>query len=193
LNPQLGFAGYGENLMTTDIPGYVAGKWSVDAVHSDVAYTVTYLGIARSHGSFTAVGGTVVTEPDILGSSVSVEIDAASVASGFGPRDAHLRSPEFFDAEAHPVIAFRSTGVRVRDGGHVVDGELTWRGRTVPVALDAVFNGVGRSPAGGGTTALAVSASTTVDRRDFGVGPEGSGFLSERVEIAIELFATLEG
>jgi len=68
-------------MTTTEIPGYVTGKWAVDTAHSDVAYTVKHLGLAKSRGNFTGFTGTVVTEPNILDSSVTVEISAASVTS----------------------------------------------------------------------------------------------------------------
>lgn len=120
---------------------------------------------------------------------MTVEIDAASVASGNSQRDDHLRAADFFDIENHPTITFRSTGIREDGGDYVIDGELTWRGATVPVSLNAEFNGVNPNPANDNTDTLGVSAETTVNRRDFGVGPEGNAFLSEKVKIEIELQA----
>jgi polyisoprenoid-binding protein YceI len=180
-------------MTTTEIPGYVTGKWAVDTAHSDVAYTVKHLGLAKSRGNFTGFTGTVVTEPNILDSSVTVEISADSVASGVGQRDTHLRSGDFFNVDEHPTITFRSTGIRENDGDYVIDGELTWRGKTVPVSLDAEFNGIGANPSNDNATTLGVSASATINRRDFGIGPEGNAFLSEKVKIDIELQAALQG
>lgn len=174
---------------TTTLPGYVASTWTVDPVHSDVAYSVKHLGIAKSRGNFTAFSGEVVTAENILDSKVTVEIDAASVASGNAQRDEHLRAADFFDVENHPTITFRSTGIREDGGDYIIDGELTWRGATVPVSLNAEFNGVNPNPANNNTDTLGVSAETTVNRRDFGVGPEGNAFLSEKVKIEIELQA----
>ncbi|QWF84194.1 YceI family protein [Amycolatopsis sp. CA-230715] len=174
---------------TTNLPGYVASTWTIDPVHSDVAYSVKHLGIAKSRGNFTAFSGEVVTAENILDSKVTVEIDAASVASGNSQRDDHLRAADFFDIENHPTITFRSTGIREDGGDYVIDGELTWRGATVPVSLNAEFNGVNPNPANDNTDTLGVSAETTVNRRDFGVGPEGNAFLSEKVKIEIELQA----
>lgn len=174
---------------TTNLPGYVASTWTVDPVHSDVAYSVKHLGIAKSRGNFTAFSGEVVTAENILDSKVTVEIDAASVASGNAQRDEHLRAADFFDIENHPTITFRSTGIREDGGDYIIDGELTWRGATVPVSLNAEFNGVNPNPANNNTDTLGVSAEATVNRRDFGVGPEGNAFLSEKVKIEIELQA----
>lgn len=173
----------------TQIPGYVAATWSIDPVHSDVAYSVKHLGIAKSRGNFTAFSGTIVTAENILDSTVSVEIDADSLASGNDQRDTHLKSEDFFHVANHPSIFFKSTGIRENDGDYIIDGELTWRGATVPVSLNAEFNGVGQNPANNNTDTLGVSAETTVNRRDFGVGPEGNAFLSEKVKIVIEIQA----
>ncbi|MFE0026962.1 YceI family protein [Amycolatopsis sp. NPDC059021] len=179
---------------TTEIPGYIAGKWTIDTAHSNIAYTVKHLGLAKSRGNFTAFTGTVVTADDILESSVTVEIDAASVASGVDGRDEHLKAEDFFHVAEHPTITFTSTGIRAEGGDdYLLDGELTWRGKTVPVTLEAEFNGIGVNPANNDATTLGVSASTTVNRRDFGIGPEGNAFLSEKVKIDIELQAYLQG
>jgi polyisoprenoid-binding protein YceI len=173
------------------IPGYTAGTWAVDAIHSDVAYSVKHLGIAKSRGNFTAFSGQIVTAENILDSTVTVEIDAASVASGNGQRDDHLKTGDFFDVANHPTITFRSTGIRENNGDYIIDGELTWRGATVPVSLDAEFNGISPNPANDINT-IGVSAATTVNRRDFGVGPEGNTLLSEKVKIEIEVQGTLQ-
>ncbi|MEV6907110.1 YceI family protein [Amycolatopsis sp. NPDC051071] len=180
-------------MTTTEIPGYVAGKWTVDTAHSNIAYTVKHLGLAKSRGNFTAFTGEVVTAENILESTVTVEIDASSVASGVDGRDTHLKSEDFFHVDEHPAITFRSTGIREDGGDYVIDGELTWRGKSVPVSLEAEFNGVGTNPANNDATTLGVSATATVNRRDFGIGPEGNAFLSEKVKIDIELQAALNG
>lgn len=73
-----------------------------------------------------------------------------------------------------------------------IDGELTWRGVTVPVTLDAEFNGINPNPSNNNTDTIGVSATATVNRRDFGVGPEGNAFLSEKVKIDIEIQAALQ-
>jgi polyisoprenoid-binding protein YceI len=177
---------------TIQIPGYATGTWAVDTTHSDVAYSVKHLGIAKSRGNFTAFSGQIVTAENILDSSVTVEIDATSVVSGNSQRDDHLKTADFFDVANHPTITFRSTGIRENNGDYIIDGELTWRGATVPVSLDAEFNGISPNPANNNTDTIGVSAVTTVNRRDFGVGPEGNTFLSEKVKIEIEVQGALQ-
>ncbi|GAB3489997.1 YceI family protein [Amycolatopsis cihanbeyliensis] len=177
---------------TTEIPGYVAGTWAIDPAHSEVSYSVKHLGLAKSRGNFTAFSGQVVTGENILDSSVTAEIDAGSVSTGTTMRDDHLRTDEFFDVANHPTITFRSTGIRSDGEDYVIDGELTWRGVTKPVSLQAELNGIGTNPANDNATTIGVSAETTVNRRDFGIGPEGSSFLGEKVKITLEIEAALQ-
>ena len=169
-----------------------AGTWTIDPVHSELGYSVKHLGLAKSKGRFTGITGTVTTAGDLLESSVTAEIDAASVDSHNKMRDDHLRSGDFFDVENHPTITFTSTGIRQDDEDYLIDGELTWRGQTVPVTLTAEWGGVGPNPANDNATTLGVSAHTTVNRRDFGVGPDGNAFLSEAVGINLEIQAVLQ-
>lgn len=170
-----------------------AGTWTIDPVHSEVSYSVKHLGLAKSKGRFPGVTGTVRTTQNLTESSVTAEIDAASVDSGSEQRDEHLRSADFFDVANHPTITFRSTGIRdAGDDEYVIDGELTWRGHTVPVSLNAELGGIGPNPANNDAMTIGVSASTTVARRDFGVGPEGNALLGEKVTISLEIEAALD-
>lgn len=177
---------------TTEIPGYVTGTWNIDPAHSEISYSVKHLGIAKSRGRFTGISGQVVTAEHILDSTVSADIDVNSIDSGQQGRDDHLRSEEFFDVANHPTIRFRSTGIRTDDDDYLIDGELTWRGVTKPVTLEAELNGIGTNPANNDATTIGVSAETTVKRRDFGIGPEGNGFLGEQVKITLEIEAALQ-
>jgi polyisoprenoid-binding protein YceI len=176
----------------TEIPGYIAGTWTIDAVHSEVAYAVKHLGLAKSRGSFGAFTGQITTGESILDSTVTAEIDVTSVSSGNAQRDEHLRTADFFDTANHPTITFRSTGIREDDGEYFIDGELTWRGVTKPVSLAAEFNGIAPNPAADNATTLGVSAETTVNRRDFGIGPEGNAFLGEKVKISLDIQGVLQ-
>lgn len=178
--------------MTTAVTQAPAGTWTIDPVHSEISYSVKHLGLAKSRGRFTQFSGTVTTTGDLADSTVTAEIDAASVDSGTKMRDDHLRTADYFDVDNHPTITFRSTGIRLRDEDHVIDGELTWRGQTVPVSLAAEWGGVGPNPAADNATTLGVSAVAKVNRRDFGVGPEGNSFLSEQVTITLEIQAVLQ-
>lgn len=177
---------------TTETPGYVTGTWQIDPAHSEISYAVKHLGLAKSRGRFPGLRGQIVTGPNILDSSVTAEIDADSVETGTQQRDEHLRSADFFDVANYPTISFRSTGIRQDDDGYSIDGELSWRGVTQPVSLTAELGGIGPNPANDEAATLGVSAEAILNRRDFGIGPEGSGFLGQKVTIILEIEAALQ-
>src|ERR1022692_4340635 len=122
------------------IPGYVTGTWAIDALHSEVGFSVRHMMISKVRGKFTKFSGELVTADDLLGSSVTAEIDLASIDTGSDLRDGHLRSPDFFDAGDRPLMAHRSTGLRASDDGYVLDGELTIKGVTKNVPLTLELN-----------------------------------------------------
>ncbi len=119
----------------TAIPGYTAGTWTIDPVHSEVGFTVRHMMVSKVRGRFTSFSGEIVTGADPLDSSVTAEIALDSIVTGQEQRDAHIRSADFFDVENHPTMTYRSTGVRAHGDGYVVDGELTLKGVTKDVPL----------------------------------------------------------
>ncbi|MBA3278480.1 MAG: YceI family protein, partial [Geodermatophilaceae bacterium] len=96
------------SMTETAIPGYVAGTWTIDPVHSDVSFTVKHMMVSKVRGHFRTFSGTLVTSPDINQSSVTAEIDLASFNTNNEQRDAHIRSKDFFEVETHPTMTFRS-------------------------------------------------------------------------------------
>ncbi len=156
---------------TRTIPGVdlpPAGAYQIDPAHTDVEFVARHLGISKVRGRFAAFSGTVEIAEDPLVSSVEVTIEAASIDTRSEDRDAHLRSGDFLDVEAHPHLTFRSTGVRHTRGDRFeVDGELTVRGVTRPVTLDVQYLGTARDPWGGDR--IAFTASTELDREAFGL------------------------
>jgi polyisoprenoid-binding protein YceI len=179
---------------TTSIPGYLAGTWDIDPVHSDVSFTVRHMMVSKVRGRFATFSGEIVTGEDVTDSSVTASIDPASVDTGNAQRDRDLRSAHFFDVENHTLWTFRSTGVRVDGDRLVVDGDLTIKGVTRAVPLSVEMNGVG--PDGSGGTRAGFSASTTIDRNDFGVNItlplDGGGVVvGDNVQITLEIEAAL--
>ena len=154
---------------TTSAPP-LRSTWAIDPAHTDVGFAVKHLMISTVRGRFGSVRGTIdLDEGDLAGSSVEVEIDAASIDTRQEQRDAHLRSPDFFDVEAFPLITFRSRAVASRgDGRFDVTGDLTIHGVTREVVLEATDEGRGIDPWGNEKAAFA--AETRIDRRDFGLG-----------------------
>ena len=152
--------------MTTAVSEAV-GTWSIDAAHTSVEFAVRHLMISTVKGRFGEVAGTVALGSDLADARVDVTINAASVDTRQPDRDAHLRSPDFFDAERFPTLSFKSTRV-TRDGDHVkVEGDLTIRGTTRPVTLRVTEEGRTRDPWGG--ERIGFSATTKINRRDFGL------------------------
>ncbi len=177
------------------IPGYVAGTWAIDPVHSEVGFSVRHMMVSKVRGKFTKFSGELVTGSDVLDSSVTAEIDLASIETGAEQRDAHLRSPDFFDTENHPQMTYRSTGIR-RDGGDfILDGELTLKGVTRSVPLTLEVNGFGPDAYGG--TRAGFSATAEINRQDFGVNwnaamETGGVVVSDKVAIHLEIEAVLQ-
>jgi polyisoprenoid-binding protein YceI len=182
----------------TNIPGFIAGTWEIDTIHSEVSFVVRHLVVSKVRGRFDRFGGTIVTDEDLARSSVNVTIDASSVNTNEPTRDNHVRSADFLDVENFPNITFVSTAVRSESGAYFVDGDLTIRGTTRPVTLDVELNGFTPDPYGG--TRVGFSATAEVDRNDYGVsfngpipGTDNAMVLSNRVNFTIEVEASLQG
>ncbi|MEU9332946.1 YceI family protein [Streptomyces sp. NPDC048290] len=143
------------------------GLWTIDPAHSTVGVVAQHLGISSVHGRFTDFGGTVEIAPDeIAKSRVTAVIRAASIDTGNGTRDGHLRSPDFLDSGRHPEITYRSTGLSpAGDDRWTVHGDLALRGLVRPVDLDLVHLGTGPDPWGG--TRAAFRATAALRRDDF--------------------------
>jgi len=154
---------------TTSAPAAGASTtWQLDPAHTHVEFSVKHLMIARVKGRFAGVTGTVALGGDPADSTVDVVIDAASIDTREAKRDAHLRSADFFDVERFPTIAFRSREVRPTGAGDFsVVGDLTIRDVTRDVTLEVTDEGRGTDPWGGERAGF--SATTEIDRRDFGL------------------------
>ena len=168
--------------------------WQIDGSHSAVEFVVKHMMVSKTKGRFTNFNGTIeLDENNLASSSVTVEIDVASIDTHDEKRDAHLRSGDFFDAEKYPTITFTSTEVLPRGGDKFqVVGDLTIRDVTRSVVLQGEFLGV----TGKGTPRerIGFEASTTINRLDYGVkwnrAIEGGGvLLGDEVEISIGIAA----
>ncbi|MGP3969207.1 YceI family protein [Streptomyces sp. 6N223] len=174
--------------LTDALPGYTAGTWIIDPVHSEISFSVRHLGIAKTRGRFDSFEGEIVTAEDPLKSSVTATIQTASINTGNDMRDDHVRSEDFLHVEEFPTMTFTSTGVRSEGEGLLVDGELTLRGVTKPVTLELELNGFGTGMEG--KPAAGFTATTEISRKDFGVtGGAAGAAVSEAVKITIEVEA----
>ena len=177
-----------------ELPGYRVGTWTIDPVHSDLSFTVRHMMVSKVRGAFRTFSGEIVTADNPLESSATATIDMSSIDTNNGQRDAHLRTNDFFDVEQHPTMTYRSTGVRLDDGELVVDGDLTLRGVTKRVPLRVEFNGIGPDAYGG--TRAGFTATTTINRRDFGVNwnaalESGGVVVGDKVTLHLEIEAVL--
>lgn len=177
------------------IPGYVAGTWAIDPEHSEVGFSVRHMMISKARGRFTKFSGELVTAPDVLSSSVTAEIDLASVDTGNPQRDAHLCSPDFFGVDNHPRMTYRSTRLRPHGDHYILEGELTLKGITRNVPLSLEVNGFGPDTWGG--TRAGFTATGEINRQDFGVTwntaiEAGGVAVANKVTIHLEIEAVLQ-
>ena len=175
------------------IPGYVAGTWTIDQVHTHVGFVIKHMMVSKIRGHFGAFSGQIVTADDPLASSVTASIDVASINTSNDMRDDHIRSADFFDAEHHPTMTFTSTQIRAENDGLFIDGDLTIRGVTKPVALEIETPEFGPGPQG---MKAGFSATAEINRSDFGVSyngpiPGGGMALGEKVQIVLDVEADL--
>ena len=170
--------------------------WQVDHVHSKLSFKARHFGISNVRGEFQDYDASISFEPEDLSTlQASVRVRAASVFTGNDRRDNHLRSDDFFNAEVDSIITFTSTGVRNIDGDSFeLVGDLTIRGHTREVVLDAAFLGTVSMERGGEMTERAAfEAETKVNRFDYGlkfdstVGGAGDLVVGEEVTLIIEL------
>jgi len=169
-------------------------RWEIDSSHSGIHFSVRHLVIAKVRGQFRRWTGTVVVPDNDFGrAALDVVIDTASIDTGVADRDTHLRSADFFDVEQFPEITFRSTGVtRTASDRLRLDGDLTIKGVTRTVVLDVEQLGTAKDP--WGNERAAFSATTAVDRKEFGltwnqVLETGGVMVGDRIEIAIDIEA----
>jgi polyisoprenoid-binding protein YceI len=180
-----------------EIPGYVAGTWAVDPVHSEVSFTVRHMMVSKVKGRFNTFDATIVTGDDPLKSSVTATVDLTSIITGQEQRDAHIRSADFFEVEKYPEMTFASTGVRADGGDFLLDGDLTLKGVTKPITFKLEVNGIGPDAYGG--TRIGFSATSEINRMDYGVsfngpvpGVPGGVVVSEKVTINLEIEGVLQ-
>jgi len=180
---------------TQAIPGYTTGTWTIDPVHSEVGFSVRHMMVSKVRGKFTSFEGSVTTTEDLLGSSVTATVDLESIDTGNVDRDNHIRSADFFEVEANKTMTFVSTGIRQDGDDYKLDGDLTLKGVTKPVTFDLEVNGFGPDAYGG--TRSGFSATTTINRRDFGVDfnaamETGGLVVADKVTVQLEIELVLD-
>lgn len=174
-------------------PADLTGTWDIDAAHSTVGFAAKHAMVATTRGTFgTYIGGATIDAANPEASTAWVEIDVASVNTGNADRDTHLKSADFFDAENHPKITFKSTSAKLDGENLITTGDLTIAGNTAPVEITWEFNGVAKDP--WGNTKSGFDGTATLSRKDFGLtwnaALETGGFLvSDKIKLVLEIEA----
>lgn len=171
------------------------GTWQIDPIHSSVGFAVTHNGLSKFRGAFAEVSGRLSAD-DQGRLSLEGEAPVGSVDVQQPDLRGHLLAPDFFDAERHSTIAFRSGDLQIADDGAVaLEGELTIKGVTRPIAATGRVEGPITDPTG--AERIGITLETTVDRTDYGLGwnmelPGGRVVLGNDVtiEVALELAAS---
>ena len=167
-------------------------KWTFDPIHSELGFKIKHLMITNVPGTFKNFEGLVETEAeDFATATISLKAKMASISTNNEQRDAHLRSPEFFDVEQFPELFFQSTQIEQEDQEHfVLQGNLTIKGLTKPVNLNLEYNGITPDPWGGERAGFSVTGK--IKRTDYGMNfnsvlDTGGIGLSEEVKIFGEM------
>jgi hypothetical protein len=161
----------------TEIPGYIAGTWDIDPVHSEVGFTVRHMAVSKVRGRFDTFSGVVVTGEDPLSSTVTASIDATSINTNNADRDAHIKGADFFEVEAHPTWSFTTTGVTscstvtCRSGASPSRSRSSWRSTASARTRSAAPGSASRPPARSTAT---TSASATTGRSPACRAPSSS-------------------
>jgi len=169
------------------LPAFAAAQvtaWHIDSGHSSANFTVQG-GPMSVDGSFHNVAGTVNwDDTDVTKSSVDATVDVSTVSTANDKRDTHLKTPDFFDAAKFPKMSFKSTAVSKSDKGLKLEGDLTMHGVTKPVTLDVT----GIDKVKPGETKRKLNASTTLSRKDFGIGMGfAESMISDKVKVTLHL------
>jgi polyisoprenoid-binding protein YceI len=143
-------------------------EWDVDSVHSGIYFVIRHLGIINVHGIFEKSSGTVMLDDqDISKSTVNASVDISSVETGVDARNKHLQTADFFDIMKFPMMTFQSTKIWKEGGATKMAGNLTIHGVTKPVTFDVT--GPTAPIEALKATRRGVSATTKINRKDFGI------------------------
>ena len=172
----------------------LADNYQIDPAHSNATFAVKHMMVSTVRGEFTKITGKVtLDDKDLTRSTLEASIDASTVNTREPKRDAHLKSPDFFDVAKFPNLTFKSTKITKAGKGHFkMAGDLTIRGTTKPVTFDVVgFDDATKSP--WGTMVRGGVATATIDRKDFGLNwnkpleKAGAMLVGDKVDITLDV------
>lgn len=172
-----------------------AQNWTIDKSHSEADFSLKHMGISTVHGSFRGVSGVVRFEagnPAAWG--VDATIDVNTVDTGVTDRDTHLKSADFFEVAKYPTMTFKSTSVKAAGSGYEVTGDLTLHGVTKTVTLEMEAPGNEQVGMDSKSVHRGFTATTTVNRKDFGLLwngklKSGDAVIGDEVKIELDIEA----
>ena len=170
-------------------------KWVLDPAHSEITFRVRHMMISNVRGEFTKFHASIDGE-DFANSTISVNIDVSSLTTNNTDRDAHLKSPDFFEVEKNPEITFVSTSMKkVDENEFKLVGNLTIKGTTKEVTLNTEFGGYMKDPYGNDKAGFSVEGK--ISRKDFGLNwnavlEAGGVMVGDEVRIAADVQFTKE-
>ncbi len=164
--------------------------WNVDTAHTNVQFKVKHMGFFDVTGDFQTYDGSLETVEDSLeGGSITAVVNVDSINTNNAQRDGHLKSDDFFNAEAFPTMTFKSTSIDKNGDKFAITGDLTIRDVTQSVVFDAVH--AGKLVGMGGELRTGIQATTTINRKSFGLSwgamVEGVNVVSDNVEIILNV------
>jgi polyisoprenoid-binding protein YceI len=178
---------------TVTTPVIPTGTWIIDPAHSKVGFAVKHMGIATVRGEFTEFEGTLEIADDRSSAKAYGTVKAASVDTNEPQRDAHLRSPDFFDADTYPDLSFESTEIEAIDEETFrITGQLTLHGVTNEIVLTAEINGTDVDPYGNEKVGLEITGQ--ISRGDYGMKfnqalGSGNMLVADKVKLNLDISA----
>ena len=164
-----------------------AETFEIDGSHTSVLFRIKHLGVSFFYGRFTDVSGSVVLDDDPANCSMNIVIKSDSINTDSEKRDAHLKSPDFFNARQFPEITFKSTSIKAAGENQLeVTGDLTLHGVTKPITVTVDRTGSGSDPWGGYRTGL--ETTITIKRSDYGMK-----FMLKGLSDEVKLMISIEG
>jgi len=142
-------------------------KWTIDPTHSEVGFKVKHMMFTNVKGLFNDYSADIDFNDDLKEANLQFEAKINSIFTNNTDRDNHLKSADFFDAEQHPTLNFKSTKIEGNGSEYEITGDLTIKGITKPVTLNAEFSGLMTDP--WGNTKVGLNLDGKINRKDFGL------------------------
>lgn len=174
--------------ISVSVASFAQTKWAVDPMHSFVNFSVKHMGISFVDGAFTKFDGHIeASKADLTDAKISFSVDVNSIDTRVEPRNNHLKTDEFFNAEKYPKMTFEGTSFKkLKGNNYELSGKLTIRDVTKDVKFDVVYGGTAKDQYG--NTKAGFTATTTINRLDYNIkyDPTGMG-VAKDVKISLNL------